>query len=102
MRVQITRRGGLAGIALSAELDTESFDKDTAKRLEDELEQLVARGDERTTPPHPDAFEYEIVMPERGKSARVSETNLPQQLQPLLRELTTKGKLGSTQDPKAL
>src|SRR5215831_2868709 len=95
MRVQITRRGGLAGVALHAELDTKSLDSNTAKGVEDELERLVASGNEPSTPPHPDAFEYEIVLPEEDKSARVSETDLPQQLKPLLQQLTTKGTLGS-------
>jgi len=101
MRVRITRRGGLAGIALTAELDTASFDKATATRLDEALEKLVQRGGESATPPHPDAFDYEIVLPEHGRSARVGEPDMPPQLQPLLQELTTKGELGPPSDPKA-
>jgi Emfourin len=101
MRVRITRRGGLAGIALSAELDTASFDKGTATRLEEALQTLVRGGGERATPPHPDAFEYEIVLPEHGESVRVSESDMPPQLQPLLQELTAKGVVGPPQDPNA-
>ena len=95
MRVQITRRGGLAGIPLSAELDTASFQQDTAAQLEQALRELLARGKHRTVPTHPDAFEYEISLPERGQSTRVGESELPPQLQPLLQRLATEGQLGS-------
>jgi hypothetical protein len=102
VRVQITRRGGLAGVELSAELDTSKLDEETASRLEEVLEQLVARGADGTTRPRPDAFEYEIMLPERGQSARVSEPDLPRELRPLLQELKTKGKLQSEQDRETL
>lgn len=94
MRIHITRRGGIAGIELTADVDTDSFAKETAARIEQELQQLVARGGERTVPPHPDAFEYEIVVPERGQSVRVGESELPPELRPIVAELATHGKLG--------
>jgi hypothetical protein len=100
MRVHITRRGGLAGVQLSADLDTESFGKKTAAELDRALEQLMARDGERTAPPHPDAFEYEIVLPEHNQSARVGESELPPELRPLVRELVSRGEFGSPRSPQ--
>jgi hypothetical protein len=95
MRIQITRRGGLAGIPLSAELDTGALQHETAAEVEQAVHELLGRGDQSTTPPHPDAFEYEIAVPGGGASARVSESELPPQLRPLLQELVSKGTLGT-------
>ena len=99
MRVRITRRGGLAGIALTADLDTASFDRETAALLEEALEELVRGGENSVALPHPDAFDYEIVLLERGRSARVTEPDVPPELRPLLRELTTRGEVGAPTDP---
>ena len=95
MRIQITRRGGLAGVALSAELDTETLDSGTAARVEDVIERLVANGGARPAPAHPDAFEYEIRLPGHERSVTVGESELPNELRPLLRELSRRGKVGS-------
>src|SRR2546422_3092205 len=100
MRVQIIRRGGLAGVPLSAELNTETLQQETAAEVEHAVHELLGRGDQSTTPPHPDAFEYEIALPGRAESARVSESELPPQLQPLLQELATNGTLGTPENRK--
>jgi hypothetical protein len=106
MRVRITRRGGLAGIPLSAELDTASFDKDTAARLDAALQKVVrgasGRGaPERAAPAHPDAFTYEIALPDQGGlPAQVGEHDMPAELEPLLRELTDKGELGPPREAR--
>jgi hypothetical protein len=87
----MTRRGGLAGLPLSADLDTERFERVTAARIERALDELVARQPEVAAAPRPDAFEYEIVLPERGESARVAESDLPRALRPLVRALSVRG-----------
>ena len=57
MRVTVTRRGGLAGIGLRGSADTSAF-----AGSEEAL--LAHRGAKSETPPHPDAFRYEIAYDE--------------------------------------
>jgi hypothetical protein len=64
VRIRIRRLGGIAGnIALAAELDTAALPPDEAARLEDAVDALpfdVPAGE----PPHPDAFRYEVRLPD--------------------------------------
>jgi hypothetical protein len=95
MRVQITRRGGLAGIPLSLDTDTRTFDQKIAEQLDVVLQELVTRHEKPRLPPHPDAFEYDIVLPDLKRTTRLGESELPPQLQPLLQELKRHGNRGS-------
>ena len=69
MRIRVRRLGGIAGnIALAAELQTADLPSADAARLEDALGGLPW-GAPAAEPPHPDAFRYEIDLPdepERG------------------------------------
>jgi hypothetical protein len=87
LRVHITRRGGLAGIPLSADVDTDNLEGETAARLEQALPQVVAAGGERAEPSHPDEFQYEISLPDSNQSARVRETDLPPDVRQLVNDL---------------
>jgi hypothetical protein len=91
VRVRVTRKGGLAGLTLAADLDTKDLGDDTAPHVERTLEELVAK-DQPSEPPHPDGFEYHFTLPDRGAVA-VPEHELPQELQPLLEEFAKKGKM---------
>jgi hypothetical protein len=82
MRVRIRRRGGLAGVTLRADVDTSELDSATAARVEGALTRLTTTGPVST--PHPDAFEYEIGIPERGQTVAFGEHNVPAELQPLV------------------
>jgi hypothetical protein len=95
------RRGGLAGVRVSADLDTDTFDDDAAARIEEAIERLLANGPpQEEAPPHPDAFAYEITLPDRQESVSVGESALPSDLRPMVRELTTKGRLGTPPSAK--
>lgn len=95
MHVRITRRGGIAGIPLSADFDTEALDERQAPRVEHAVTQIVQKhGAARPAPQHPDAFEYEIALPEQGRAARVGESEIPADLRPLLKELVARGTPG--------
>jgi len=90
------RRGGLAGVPVSAEFDTDTFDDDAAARVEEAIERLLANGPPHDeAPPYPDGFAYEITLPDRQQSVSVREFALPSDLRPMLRELTTRGTLGT-------
>jgi hypothetical protein len=69
VRIRVRRVGGIAGnIALAAELETADLPSDDAARLEQALGGLPW-GAPAAEPPHPDAFRYEVDLPdepERG------------------------------------
>jgi hypothetical protein len=65
VRIGIRRVGGFAGnVALGAELDTAALPPDEAARLEAALGGLPW-GAATGAPPHPDAFRYEVDLPDR-------------------------------------
>jgi hypothetical protein len=96
VRIQIRRRGGLAGIALCADLDTAELGSQTAARVEDAVARLAATTGAAPTP-HPDAFEYEITVPGRCDSVLVGEHELPSDLEPLIQKLS---KVGHVEAPR--
>jgi hypothetical protein len=90
VRIQVRRRGGLAGIALCADLDTAELGVQTAARVENAVAQLLATTATSPTP-KPDAFEYEITVPGSGDSVLVAEDELPTDLEPLIQKLSEVG-----------
>jgi hypothetical protein len=95
VRIRIRRRGGLAGIPLCADVDTAELGSQSAARVEAAVSKLLAtRG--TVPPPHPDAFEYEIAVPDRDDSVLVGEDELPSDLEPLLSKLAKVGHLEPT------
>jgi emfourin len=82
----VTRKGGLAGLTVAADLDTED------PAVERALEQLVAGG--ASGPPNPDGFEYRFDLAD-GRSVTAPEHALPRELDPLLDEFAQKGKPGA-------
>jgi hypothetical protein len=93
VRVQVTRRGGIAGVPLYADLATSDLDAETAAQVDGALDRLmdqpyVAR------PPQPDRFYYEITVPDRNRSTSVAEQDLPPELTPLIEMLSKVGTVG--------
>jgi Emfourin len=96
LRIQIRRRGGLAGIALRADLDTSELDSETAARVEAAIARLWSAT--ATVPtPQPDAFEYEITLPDHGAPVVVGEHELPSDLEPLIEKFS---KVGQVEQPR--
>jgi hypothetical protein len=96
MRVQVTRRGGLAGIPLHGELETAELPPEQARAAEEALRQLPA--DRAPSPPtHPDAFQYDIAFSDAGVGARtvtLDETELTDDLRPIIDTAMSRGTLG--------
>ncbi len=74
MRIRVRRVGGFAGnVALAAELETAQLPPDDASRLEGAVEALPW-GAAIGASPHPDAFRYEVQLPdEPGRGTAVLE-----------------------------
>ncbi len=94
MRVHVTRRGGLAGVALHAALDTAQLSVVDAARAEVALRDLPwDRLPAQST--GTDRFRYEVVTEEGGHERQVelSETEIPATLRPLLELLPDHGQI---------
>ena len=93
MRIRVRRVGGIAGnIAVAAELQTADLPADDAARLEEALGALPW-GSPAAEPPHPDAFRYEIDLPdepERG-TAVLGEAEMERGMDLLRLHLTRDG-----------
>ena len=96
MKVRVRRRGGFAGnVSVSAELDTASLPRDRAGRLESAVAGLPW-GRPAAPPSHPDAFRYEITLPEdpaRGTAVLGEAEAGDDALAPLLDRLAEAGTL---------
>ena len=96
MKVSIRRRGGFAGnVSVSAELDTAAVRGDGAGRLEQAVAGLPW-GRPAAPPSHPDAFRYEITLPDdpgRGTAVLGEAEAGEEALAPLLDRLAEAGTL---------
>jgi hypothetical protein len=93
VKVEFARTGGVAGIRLTATLDTELLPCDEADRLrrviaDAALFDLPTLLKSRTR--RPDQFQYRVTVEEgdRIKKVELDESSVPEKLQPLLDYLT--------------
>lgn len=94
MRVDVTRRGGLAGVALHAALDTTQLTAADASAAEAALRDLPWDRPP-AVPAGADRFRYELATVEGGHERRVElpEGEVPDALRPLLVLLSDQGQL---------
>jgi hypothetical protein len=96
VKVRITRRGGFAGnVSVSAELDTTTLTGDGAGRLDQAVAGLPW-GRPAAPPSHPDAFRYEIRLPDepdRGTAVLGEAEAGDDALTPLMDRLAEAGTL---------
>ncbi|HET9256455.1 MAG TPA: protealysin inhibitor emfourin [Pseudonocardiaceae bacterium] len=94
MRIDVTRRGGFAGVALHAVLDTATLAAAEASRAEAALRELP--WDRPAAEPiAPDRFRYQLATYEGGHLRRVelTECEIPDPLRPLLDLLPEQGQI---------
>jgi hypothetical protein len=101
VRIRVRRVGGIAGnIALAAELETADLPADEATRLEEAVGGLPWGGP-APEPPHPDAFRYEVDLPDepdRG-TAVLGEAEMEREMNPLRAHLKSAGVIESGRRP---
>jgi hypothetical protein len=101
VRIRVRRLGGIAGnVAFAAELETAELPPDGAARLESAVDGLPW-GRPAGEPPHPDAFRYEIDLPdqpERGLAV-LQERELGGDLAALADHLRAHGVVGPSRRP---
>jgi hypothetical protein len=85
MHVTVVRRGGLAGVPMRGEVDTASLPTGTASAATNALQKLPT-GKPPAPPRHPDGFQYEIAYSVGGatRSLHLDETEVPDELQPVI------------------
>lgn len=101
MRIRIRRVGGFTGnVALTAELDAAGLPTADATRLEAAVHGLPW-GAPASAPPHPDAFRYEVYLPESPDkgTAVLQEPELTGDLEPLRVQLEQHGVVGPSRRP---
>ena len=101
MRIRVRRVGGIAGnIALAAELETADLPSGDATALEEAVGALPW-GAPAPEPPHPDAFRYEVDLPdepERG-TAVLGEAEMERGMELLRTQLKRDGVIESGRRP---
>lgn len=83
VRVRVVRRGGIAGVPMTAEVDTAELG---ASRAE-EAEQALRSAREAAAPqPAPDRFTFHLTLPDSAPDdpVAVDERDVPDGLRPLL------------------
>lgn len=101
MRIRVRRVGGFAGnVALGAELETSQRSPEEAARLEAAVHGL-RWGAPASAPPHPDAFRYEVDLPDSPDkgTAVLQEPELSGDLEPLRLQLKEHGVVGPSRRP---
>jgi hypothetical protein len=101
VRIRVRRVGGFTGnVALTAELDSASLPAAAGTRLEAAVDGLPW-GAAAGVPPHPDAFRYEIDLPDQpGRGVAVlQEREFGGALAPLGEHLTAHGVVGPSRRP---
>ena len=101
MKIVFERSGGIVGLRIVAEIDSDSLDADEAQELHDLVEQsdffnlpATLRPDRRLA----DQFEYKIsiVTDERKHTIEMGEGALSDDLRPLVRRLTVLARSAKT------
>jgi len=95
MRIEVIRRGGLAGVTVRGAVDTADLAPSVASEAEAALQSLPF-GRPSAPPRHPDSFQYEIIAPSAGsrQSAVVDEAEVPEGLRPAVEAALARGELG--------
>jgi Emfourin len=96
-KISFERTGGFMGRKVSATLDLNDLPDSQATALEGLLDKadFFELPEDLTKPPMPDAFTYTITVNKEGKqhSVRVTDATAPNDLRPLLEELSKQARM---------
>ena len=79
MRVEVVRRGGLAGIPLRGSIDTSELPPEQARAAKTTLDALP---ETPGGPPQPDGFQYDLAA--EGHSVTLNEAQVPDALRGII------------------
>jgi hypothetical protein len=96
-KIFFERTGGFMGRKVTATIDLSDVSEELAKLLNDLIDEadFFELPSDLTKPAMPDAFTYNITVSseERQHSVRVSDTTAPDNLRPLLEELSKQARM---------
>lgn len=96
-KIYYERTGGFMGRKVSVTIDLDDLPKEQAELLDDLLDEadFFEIPADLTKPTMPDSFTYNITVSsdERQHSVRVSDTTAPDDLRPLLEELSRQARM---------
>ena len=92
MRIQVVRRGGIAGVTLRGEADSAEL-AGAGGDAEELLRSLPSGPPAPPSPGRPDRFRYEITVTDGGRSqtAHFNEDELPEGLRPVINAALANG-----------
>ena len=95
MQIEVTRRGGLAGVVVQGAVDTSELPAEFASAADAALRRLPY-GRPPSAVPHPDSFQYQITVVEAGtrRTAALNESEVGDALQPVIEAAMARGHLG--------
>jgi hypothetical protein len=91
MRVEVRRRGGFAGIAMTGAADTSELEPAAASAAEAAVQDLLA-AHAAAGPPNPDGFQYDLSSD--GNSVTLNESDITDALRPLIDRAMAGASLG--------
>ncbi len=94
MKVEVARRGGLAGVVVRGVVETSDLAELPAEDIEALLRDLPFDR-EAPIPSHPDSFQYEVTIGDQAtrRSAVLDESEVPDKLRPLLKAAIARGQV---------
>ena len=89
MKIEFSRTGGVAGMRLTATLDTEMLPREEAERLRRLIVSaalFALPASLKSATPRPDQFQYRVAIEDgtRVKKVEMDEPSIPETFQPLL------------------
>jgi hypothetical protein len=96
VEIAFQRSGGVAGLTMGCEVDTEKLPPAEARELEELVEKLEASGAGSGGPAQPDRFQYELTVTRGGKarSFQLAEQALTPEGRELVKRLTERARKG--------
>lgn len=94
MKVEVARRGGLAGVVIRGAVETSDL-TDLPREEIDALLGDLPFGRESIVPRHPDSFQYEVTIGDQAarRSAILDESEVPDKLRPVLKAALARGQV---------
>ncbi|MDQ3618690.1 MAG: hypothetical protein M3391_00990 [Actinomycetota bacterium] len=97
LRIDFKRSGGVTGMRLTTCVDVDDLPEDEGQNVRDmveqlDLEQMSERAGQGAGPPDRFVYELRIEQGERTVDVCLGESELPEELQPLVRDLEKRAK----------
>jgi hypothetical protein len=96
VEIGFQRSGGVAGLTMGTEVDTEKLPPAEGRELERLVERVEAEGAGKSAPAKPDRFQYDLTIKRGGQTRRLqlAEQELTPEGRELVKRLTERARKG--------